>query len=102
MAQQTLLSDTEITEALTELPTWTRSGDTLVRVVKAPSFPAGIDLVRRVAEAAEEADHHPDIDIRWRTITFAVSTHFAGGITALDIALARRIDSLVAHSDRTT
>ncbi|MBF6169035.1 4a-hydroxytetrahydrobiopterin dehydratase [Streptomyces gardneri] len=95
MAQQTLLSDTEIAEALTELPEWTRSGDNLVRTVKAPTFPAGIELVRRVAEAAEEADHHPDIDIRWRNVTFSLSTHSAGGLTALDVALAHEIDRLV-------
>ncbi|MGY1900573.1 4a-hydroxytetrahydrobiopterin dehydratase [Nocardia gipuzkoensis] len=94
MAQQTLLSDTEIAEALTELPDWIRSGDNLVRTVQAPTFPAGIELVRRVAEAAEEADHHPDIDIRWRKVTFSLSTHSAGGLTALDVALAHEIDRL--------
>ncbi|MFI9410868.1 4a-hydroxytetrahydrobiopterin dehydratase [Nocardia gamkensis] len=94
MAQQTLLSDTEIAEALTELPDWTRSGYALVRTVEAPTFPAGIDLVRRVAEVAEEADHHPDIDIRWRKVTFSLSTHSAGGLTALDVALAHQIDRL--------
>ncbi|WP_280342299.1 4a-hydroxytetrahydrobiopterin dehydratase [Nocardia abscessus] len=94
MAQQTLLSDTEIAEALTELPDWTRSGDSLVRTIQAPTFPAGIELVRRVAEAAEEADHHPDIDIRWRKVTFSLSTHSAGGLTALDVALAHEIDRL--------
>ncbi|WP_159848289.1 4a-hydroxytetrahydrobiopterin dehydratase [Nocardia sp. CY41] len=94
MAQQTLLSDTEITEALTELPDWARSGNALVRTVEAPTFPAGIELVRRVAEVAEEADHHPDIDIRWRKVTFSLSTHSAGGLTALDVALAHQIDQL--------
>ncbi|MGK8522289.1 4a-hydroxytetrahydrobiopterin dehydratase [Nocardia asteroides] len=94
MAQQTLLSDIEIAEALTELPDWTRSGNTLVRTVEAPTFPAGIELVRRVAEVAEEADHHPDIDIRWRKVTFRLSTHSAGGLTALDVALAHQIDRL--------
>ncbi|WP_063051119.1 4a-hydroxytetrahydrobiopterin dehydratase [Nocardia arthritidis] len=97
MAQQTLLSDIEIAEALTELPDWTRSGNALVRTVKAPTFPAGIDLVRRVAEVAEEADHHPDIDIRWRDVTFSLSTHSAGGLTALDVALAHQIDLLVTR-----
>jgi 4a-hydroxytetrahydrobiopterin dehydratase len=97
MAQQTLLSDTEIAEALTELPEWTRSGDNLVRTVEASTFPAGIELVRRVAEAAEEADHHPDIDIRWRNVTFSLSTHSAGGLTALDVALAHEIDRLVSR-----
>lgn len=94
MAQQTLLSDTEIAEALTELPDWARSGNALVRTVEASTFPAGIELVRRVAEVAEEADHHPDIDIRWRKVTFTLSTHSVGGLTALDVALAHEIDRL--------
>lgn len=94
MAQQTLLSDTEIAEALTELPEWSRSGDNLIRTVEADTFPAGIELVRRVAEVAEEANHHPDIAIRWRTVTFSLSTHSAGGLTALDVALAHEINRL--------
>ncbi len=44
-------------------------------------------------------DHHPDIDIRWTTITFTCSTHSAGGVTELDVELARMIDDLAAHAD---
>ena len=60
-----------------------------------PSFLAGIDAVRRVAEHAEAQDHHPDIDIRWRTVTFALVTHSAGGITQNDIEMARDIDGIL-------
>lgn len=91
-----LLTENEIAAALDSLPGWQRSGDALTRTVRAASFPAGIDLVRRVAEAAEAANHHPDIDIRWRKITFTLSTHAVGGLTALDVALAREIDRLAA------
>ena len=56
----------------------------------------GIALVQQVAEAAEAADHHPDIDIRWRTVTFRLVTHSAGGVTAKDIGLARTIDTMIA------
>ncbi|MFJ4652396.1 4a-hydroxytetrahydrobiopterin dehydratase [Nocardia sp. NPDC088792] len=91
-------SEEEIAKALTDLPEWTRTGDSISRTVQAPSFLAGIELVRRVAEAAEAADHHPDIDIRWRRITFTLSTHSAGGLTGLDAALAREIDRLSAQS----
>lgn len=90
-----LLSDPEITIALATLPEWTREGAAITRTVKAPSFPAGIEFVRKVAAAAEAADHHPDIDIRWRTLRFTLSTHSAGGITALDTALAHAIDDIV-------
>ncbi|WP_225725103.1 MULTISPECIES: 4a-hydroxytetrahydrobiopterin dehydratase [unclassified Nocardia] len=89
-----LLTETELTQALTGLPDWTRSGDTITRTVQAPTFLDGIDLVRRVAEAAEAANHHPDIDIRWRKVTFTLSTHDSGGLTALDIALAGEIDKM--------
>ncbi|MFC3960646.1 4a-hydroxytetrahydrobiopterin dehydratase [Nocardia jiangsuensis] len=89
-----LLTDSEITEALSELDGWSREGDAITRAIEAESFLAGIDLVRRVAEAAERADHHPDIDIRWRTVTYTLSTHSAGGLTAQDVALAREIDRL--------
>ena len=53
---------------------------------------------QRVAEIAEASDHHPDIDIRWRTLTFRCSTHSAGGVTDLDTALAAAISSQVAEA----
>ncbi|MFC9516688.1 4a-hydroxytetrahydrobiopterin dehydratase [Nocardiaceae bacterium NPDC056970] len=91
-----LLSDTEIDTALTDLPNWRRDGATLVRTVESASFPAAIALVDRVAEAAEAMNHHPDMDIRWRKVTYSLSTHSAGGITASDLELARRIDDLAS------
>ncbi len=60
-----------------------------------PGFLDGIEAVRRVAERAEAADHHPDIDIRWRTVTFVLVTHSEGGITDKDVAMAREIDALL-------
>ena len=91
-----LLSQEEIDAALRgDLGSWTQQGNSITRSVKAESFPAGIDLVSRVAEAAEAADHHPDIDIRWRTLTFTLATHSAGGVTAKDVDLAATIDELV-------
>ena len=90
------LEQQEIDTALAgDLKQWTQDGDSLVRTVEAPSFLEGIDVVRRVAEVAEEANHHPDIDIRWRTLTFRLSTHSEGGITAKDLELAAQIDGLV-------
>jgi 4a-hydroxytetrahydrobiopterin dehydratase len=96
-----LLSADDVTSALSELDGWAGDTDAISRTVTAPSFPTAIRLVVEVAEAAEDADHHPDIDIRWRTVTFALSTHSAGGVTAKDTALARRIDELAqAHAAR--
>ncbi|EME65264.1 4a-hydroxytetrahydrobiopterin dehydratase [Rhodococcus sp. GXMU-t2271] len=90
-----LLSDADIEAALADLPAWQRDGNAIVRTVESPSFPDAVALVDRVAEAAEAANHHPDIDIRWRKVTYSLSTHSAGGITASDVELARTIDSLV-------
>ena len=69
-----VLSDKEVDAALPELDGWERVDNALRRSVKFPAFLTGIDAVRRIAEAAETADHHPDIDIRWRTVTFVLST----------------------------
>ncbi|MFZ2174335.1 MAG: 4a-hydroxytetrahydrobiopterin dehydratase [Rhodococcus sp. (in: high G+C Gram-positive bacteria)] len=90
-----LLSDGLIDAALAELPGWGRSGDSLVRTIESPSFPDAIDLVGKVADEAEAMNHHPDIDIRWRRVTYTLSTHSAGGITQLDLDLASRIDALI-------
>ncbi|MCZ4276115.1 4a-hydroxytetrahydrobiopterin dehydratase [Rhodococcus sp. BGS-1C] len=91
-----LLTNSEIDDALTDLPEWALAGDAITRTVQAPTFPAAIDLVARVAASAEAADHHPDIDIRWRKLTFTLSTHSAGGLTVKDVNLAREIDSLLS------
>lgn len=94
----TLLDDERVASALEGLPDWQRDGDAIVRTAKLPSFPAAIEAVRAVAEIAEARNHHPDIDIRWRTVTFRCSTHSAGGITDLDIELASQIDHVLATS----
>ncbi len=90
-----LLDASAVTDALAGLPGWERDGDTLVHTAALPTFPAAIAVVDEVAVLAERADHHPDIDIRWRSVTFRCSTHSAGGITALDVELATGISRLV-------
>jgi 4a-hydroxytetrahydrobiopterin dehydratase len=94
----TLLPYDEVDRALAdELTDWHRDGDVITRQVEAPSFLDGIALVQRVAEQAEELDHHPDIDIRYTTLTFTLSTHSAGGLTGKDLELAGRIDRLAGQ-----
>jgi 4a-hydroxytetrahydrobiopterin dehydratase len=90
-----VLTDDRVDEALSELDGWKRTEGALRRSVEFPSFLAGIDAVRRVGEHAEDEDHHPDIDIRWRTVTFALVTHSEGGITEKDVAMARDINRIV-------
>jgi 4a-hydroxytetrahydrobiopterin dehydratase len=88
------LSDIEIQRALGELPGWSRRGDVLTKSYTAPSFPAGIAFVQRIADAAEAANHHPDIDIRYTKIVIVLSTHDSGGITSKDVQLAKDIERL--------
>ncbi len=78
------------------LAQWSHEDDTLVRSVEAATFAAGIELVDEVAVIADELDHHPDIDIRWTTVTFRLATHSAGGITENDVQLAERIDAVAS------
>ncbi|GAA2694092.1 MULTISPECIES: 4a-hydroxytetrahydrobiopterin dehydratase [Actinosynnema] len=87
-----LLTDDQLTAELANLPEWTAQGVALVRAADLPSFRAAIDVVGRVADVAERMDHHPDVDIRWRTLVFRCSTRSAGGITALDVSLAHEVD----------
>lgn len=91
------LTDDEIVAELQSLPEWGRRGDALARTMTFDTFPAAIAFVDRVAEAAESADHHPDIDIRYTKVTFALSTHDAGGITRADARLAHEIEALVGR-----
>ncbi|RKT52601.1 4a-hydroxytetrahydrobiopterin dehydratase [Saccharothrix australiensis] len=90
-----LLTDDQVTRALSTLPDWRAQDAALVRTAELASFTQAIQVVNRVAEIAENDDHHPDIDIRWRTLTFRCSTHSAGGITALDVSLAEEIDGVL-------
>jgi 4a-hydroxytetrahydrobiopterin dehydratase len=91
-----LLSDEEVGKALGRLDGWTLEEGALVREVELESFSQAIQVVNRVAEIAENDNHHPDIDIRWRTLTFRCSTHSEGGITALDASLAEEINGVIA------
>ena len=90
----TLLSSESLAAFLADHPDWKVQDGMLVRTYEAKSFLEGIAFVQRVAEAAEAADHHPDIDIRWRKVTLRLETHDAGGLTSRDTALATRADAL--------
>ena len=90
-----VLTEAEVDGALAEQQLrWTREGDVLVTTVKLHDFAAALTFVNAVGAAAEAANHHPDIDIRWNTVRLALSTHDSGGITLLDLALAGVVDRL--------
>lgn len=75
---------------------WRREGDTIVKETEHGDFAGALAYVNRVAELAEAQDHHPDVDIRWGSVTLRLSTHSAGGLTAKDIRLAEDVDRLGA------
>jgi 4a-hydroxytetrahydrobiopterin dehydratase len=92
-----LLSQDEIDQALADdLPDWEQDGTAIAREIEAPTFLDGIALVQRVAQVAENMDHHPDIEIRYTTLTFTLTTHSERGLTRNDLELADRIDRLAA------
>ena len=96
MVAMTTLADAEITAGLAELPGWARDGDEIVKTFDCGSFPAAIAFVVRIGFFAERADHHPDLDVRWKNVRVALSTHDAGGLTAKDFALAREVEGIGA------
>jgi 4a-hydroxytetrahydrobiopterin dehydratase len=89
------LSPAELAAALPALPLWSGDVDGLHRTVQLPTFRDAVAAVVAIADVAEELDHHPDIDIRWRTLHLTLVSHSAGGVSELDLALARRIDALL-------
>jgi 4a-hydroxytetrahydrobiopterin dehydratase len=93
-AGQMKLDDAQIQIALAALPDWEKHGDVISRVFQFKDFPAAVKFVNAVAELAEEAQHHPDIDIRWNKVTLALTTHDAGGLTEKDFLLAKKSDEL--------
>jgi 4a-hydroxytetrahydrobiopterin dehydratase len=84
----------KIVIALASIPDWTRNGDMISRTYQFKDFPAAMKFVNAIAETAEQAWHHPDIDIRWNKVTLALTTHSSGGLTEKDFALAKKADEL--------
>jgi 4a-hydroxytetrahydrobiopterin dehydratase len=75
-------------------PNWIEVDGGLERTFELPSFPEAIAFVNRVAELAEQENHHPDIAVSYRKVTLRWTTHSAGGITDRDHALAAQSDGL--------
>ena len=89
----TKLNVDQLTTALERLPQWKSSSDTIRRIYQFSNFVRAVAFVNRVAEIAEAANHHPDIDIRYNKVTIALSTHDEGGVTEKDIDEAGKIEA---------
>ena len=84
-----------VADALKSVPAWKKKGGEISRTCQFKDFAGALKFVNAVARAAQKADHHPDIDIRWNQVTLTLSTHSAGGLTEKDFALAKVCDGLV-------
>ena len=90
----TRLSDEEIEERLADRDGWERSGDAIVKQFDNGDFKGSVEFVNAITPLAEEMNHHPDLEISWKTVTVTITTHSEGGLTEGDFELARRIDAL--------
>lgn len=95
MTRPTRCADEDVAAWLAANPSWSRDGDALVREVSFPTYAAAISFVVALAFEAERRDHHPDLVIAWRRVTVRWTTHDAGGISPLDLALAETTSALV-------
>jgi 4a-hydroxytetrahydrobiopterin dehydratase len=94
MGRTPLLSEAEVGSALAALPGWSRAGDEIEKTFDCGTFPDAIAFVVRVGFLAESADHHPDLDVRWKRVRVALTTHDSGGLTANDVELAQQIEAV--------
>jgi 4a-hydroxytetrahydrobiopterin dehydratase len=92
------LSPDAVAAGLAALPLWSGGVDGIERTLELPTFRAAVEAINAVADVAEQLDHHPDINLRWTRVRIAVVTHSAGGLTELDLELARRVDALFPAS----
>lgn len=99
MSRPPILTEGELVEHLKDIPLWRREGATIVREIPTANFASAVGLVNAIAIEAERADHHPDILLYgWNKVRVTVSTHDKGGLTILDIRLAKSIDALNFNS----
>jgi 4a-hydroxytetrahydrobiopterin dehydratase len=89
-----VLTDTEIQQSLDSLPGWERNGSAIQRIFSFADFKTAMEFVNRVADAAEQANHHPDIDIRYNKVIMMLMSHDSGGVTPRDVRMATRISQI--------
>jgi 4a-hydroxytetrahydrobiopterin dehydratase len=89
------MNSAQIKEGQKRVPEWRRRRQVISRTYQFKDFVAAMRFVNAVAKRAEQAGHHPDIDIRWNRVTLGLTTHDAGGLTENDFALAQQLDCLI-------
>ena len=89
-----LLTQEQLSEALKTLDGWTVEGKFLKKSLKFNNFAEALAYVNRVGALAEATDHHPDITFGWGYADIALTTHDRGGVTDVDVGLAKRIDEI--------
>ena len=87
------LSDQEIDEELEKCDGWSRRGDAIFKEFERGDFAGSVDFVNAIAPAAEDMNHHPDLEISWSKVGVTITTHSQGGLTANDFELARKVDA---------
>ncbi len=96
-----LLDDAEISERLKDLKGWSRDGSFITKAFEFKAFMDGIEFVNRVAAVAEKEEHHPDIHVRYTTVTLSLQTHSEGGVTEWDVELAEAIEKALKEKKPT-
>jgi 4a-hydroxytetrahydrobiopterin dehydratase len=89
-----VLTDVEVKQSLGRLKGWQQSGKAIQRIFEFPDFKAAMQFVNKVAEAAEQTQHHPDIDIRYNKVTMGLVSHDSGGVTEKDMRMAEKINQI--------
>lgn len=90
----TPLTPDQVRTALNDIPGWSQNGKAIERRFEFPDFVKAMEFVNKIATAAEEANHHPDITISYNKVTFSLISHDSGGITQRDLKMAKRINEI--------
>jgi 4a-hydroxytetrahydrobiopterin dehydratase len=93
----TVLSPSEVEQALQDLAGWTQRDATIERTLQFPDFITAMKFVNEIAVVAESANHHPDITINYNKVTLSLTSHDSGGITQRDIRMAGKISEVAGR-----
>lgn len=92
-----IFAEKEVRQRLSKLPGWNYGNNAIERLFEFKDFAAAMKFVNRVAQAAEQANHHPDIDIRYNKVRMSLTSHDSGGVTARDLRMAKEIADIAAR-----